>query len=75
MGWEINGRFQRDPSATTEVEINFIAEGPQTTRVELEHRYFERFGDTAEALRKGVDAPGGWTEVLRAFAQEAEHSV
>jgi uncharacterized protein YndB with AHSA1/START domain len=75
LGWEINGHFQYDPSATSEVEINFIAEGPQTTRVELEHRYFERFGDTADALRKGVDTPEGWTGVLRALAQAAEHSA
>lgn len=75
LGWQINGHFQFDPSATTEVEITFIAEGPQTTRVELEHRYFERFGDTADALRKGVDTPEGWGGVLRAFARAAEQSA
>ena len=75
LGWQINGHFQADPSATTEVELKFIPEGPETTRVELEHRHFERFGDTAEALRKGVDAPDGWGGVLRAFAQAAELPV
>jgi len=69
LGWQINGQFQYDPSATTEVQIDFIAEGPTTTRVELEHRYFERYPDTGAALRAGVESEDGWQLLLVAFAK------
>jgi hypothetical protein len=71
LGWQINGRFQYDPSALTEVEVHFIPDGPDATRVELEHRYFERYGESAQGLRDGVDAPEGWTGVLARFAAAA----
>jgi len=72
LAWQLNGHFQYDPDLITEVEVTFIAEGPKLTRVELEHRYFERAGDTAEALRQGVDSPAGWSGSLEGFRQEAE---
>ena len=50
LGWQINGNFEFDPSATTEVEVNFIPEG-EGTRVGLEHRGFED-----EALRAYTQA-------------------
>jgi hypothetical protein len=73
LGWQINGQFQYDPSATTEVQIDFIAEGPTTTRVELEHRYFERYPDTGAALRTGVESADGWPLVLAALAKAASN--
>jgi uncharacterized protein YndB with AHSA1/START domain len=66
LSWSINGRFQYDPSVNTEVEVKFIAEGANQTRVELEHRHFERAGETAEALRTGVDS--GWPGILQLYA-------
>ena len=71
LSWQLNGHFAHDPNLVTEVEVHFIADGPNLTRVEVEHRYFERAGETAEALRAGVDAPEGWTMLLERFAQEA----
>ena len=58
----------------TEVEVKFVVLGPLLTRVELEHRHLERFGDaaTAEQVRKSVDGDGGWPAILRAFASVAE---
>jgi hypothetical protein len=37
--------------------------------VEFEHRHIERHGEGWEELRKGVDAPGGWTGVLAEYEQ------
>jgi uncharacterized protein YndB with AHSA1/START domain len=68
---ELNGNFQVDPDLVTEVEITFIAEGAALTRVELEHRYLERAGDTAAALRAGIDSPDGWAGLLKRFAETA----
>jgi hypothetical protein len=72
LAWQLNGRFQYDPDLITEVEVTFTAVGAKLTRVDLEHRYFERAGDTAEALRQGVDSPAGWSGTLEGFRQEAE---
>jgi hypothetical protein len=58
---------------SSKVEVRFIAQGPQATLVELEHRKFERLGAEAGAsMRKDVD--GGWPRLLEHFKQEAEAS-
>jgi hypothetical protein len=40
--------------------VRFVAEGPDRTRVELEHRNLERHGDGWERMRDGVGAADGW---------------
>ena len=45
----------------TELEVRFIAEG-DGTRVELEHRGWERLGDEAAESQQGYDS--GWDHVL-----------
>jgi uncharacterized protein YndB with AHSA1/START domain len=66
LAWEINADWQPDVSVQTEVEVRFIAEGGGT-RVELEHRLLERYGERAEQVRAGVDSPDGWGSLLAAF--------
>ena len=71
LGWQINGRWEFESDVVSEVEVRFIATGPGETEVRLEHRGFERFGETAAALRTGVDSPGGWSMLLANFAEAA----
>ena len=49
--------WQHDTSIESEVEVRFIAEGPTRTRVELEHRKLETFGDKAENMREDAVVP------------------
>jgi uncharacterized protein YndB with AHSA1/START domain len=58
-----------DWSAPTEVEVRFIAEGPAVTRVELEHRAWERLGPVAELMRDMYR--NGWPAVISSFASIA----
>jgi uncharacterized protein YndB with AHSA1/START domain len=70
ISWDINPRWQieTDLEKTSEVEVRFIAEGSERTRVELEHRNLDRHGDGWEAVREGVDGPAGWPLYLQRFA-------
>jgi uncharacterized protein YndB with AHSA1/START domain len=71
LAWQLKGDWQYDPSFVTELEITFVAEGAKRTRVALEHRNLERYGDAAEQVRTSIDAPGGWALTLEAFGKAA----
>jgi uncharacterized protein YndB with AHSA1/START domain len=70
ISWDISPQWQieTDPAKTSEVDVRFIAETPDRTRVELEHRNLGRHGDGWEAVREGVDGEAGWPLYLRRFA-------
>ncbi len=67
LAWQINADWQFDPQLVTEVEVRFVAESENVTRVELEHRLLERMGQKAPQIRISIDAPGGWGALLEAF--------
>jgi uncharacterized protein YndB with AHSA1/START domain len=52
----------------TEIEVTFTEEGDKT-RVDLEHRGWERLGDEAADARESYDT--GWPPVLAAYAERA----
>jgi uncharacterized protein YndB with AHSA1/START domain len=70
FSWDISPRWQieTDLGKTSEVEVRFIAEAPDRTRVELEHRNLDRHGEGWEAERDGVGGDGGWPLYLDRFA-------
>jgi uncharacterized protein YndB with AHSA1/START domain len=71
MTWDINSLWKPDATVSSEVEVRFIPDGANATRVELEHRKFEQMGaEAGESMRKDVD--GGWPGLLERFRQEAE---
>lgn len=58
-----------DWSEPTEVEVRFFEER-SVTRVELEHRAWERLGITAQQMRDGYN--NGWPTVIASFASFAD---
>jgi len=66
--WE----YEPDISKASEVEVRFTLEADGMTRVDLEHRHFERSGAGWESMRSGVNAESGWGSLLQLFATEAE---
>jgi uncharacterized protein YndB with AHSA1/START domain len=71
ISWDISPRWQieTDLEKTSEVEVRFIAETAERTRVELEHRNLDRHGEGWEGIRDSVGSPDGWPDGLQRFAE------
>jgi uncharacterized protein YndB with AHSA1/START domain len=71
LAWLISPQWRPDAdvSRASEVEVRFIAEAQERTRIEIEHRALERHGEGWEALRDSVGAPDGWPLYLRRLAE------
>lgn len=69
FSWDISTRWEveSDPEKRSEVEVRFIAQSPERTLVELEHRKLDRHGENWESMRDAVGS--GWS--LEAFARAA----
>lgn len=72
IAWQLGGDWQFHPEAeyASEYEARFVAETPTRTRVEFEHRNFERHGESGRAIRDMVDT--GWRKLLDAYAGVAK---
>ncbi|HWM10762.1 MAG TPA: SRPBCC family protein [Solirubrobacteraceae bacterium] len=70
FSWDISPQWQLETDAgkTSEVEVRFVAETPERTRVELEHRNLDRHGAGWEGAREGVAGDQGWPLYLRRYA-------
>jgi len=71
FSWDISPHWQvePDPAKTSEVEVRFIAEAPERTRVEVEHRNLDRHGEGWEGVREGVASNEGWPLYLQRYAK------
>ena len=77
FSWDISPQWQLESAAAnaSEVEVRFVAEGTDRTRVELEHRHLDRHGPGWEAVSEGIDGGDGWPLYLSRYAAVlGEHS-
>jgi uncharacterized protein YndB with AHSA1/START domain len=70
FSWDISPewRIESDPDRTSEVEVRFVAESSDSTRVDLEHRHLDRHGPGWQAVLDGVDGDEGWPLYLSRYA-------
>jgi uncharacterized protein YndB with AHSA1/START domain len=73
VSWDVNSKWKPDATVSSEVEVKFLIDGPDATRVELEHRKFEVLGEEGGRKLRG-DVDGGWPKMLEHFRNEAEAS-
>jgi hypothetical protein len=73
--WQISADWQFDATLKTELEVRFIADGKNSTRVELEHRRLDLYGDRAAEMRRVFDTEGDWGRLLESFAGAARAAV
>jgi uncharacterized protein YndB with AHSA1/START domain len=71
LSWEITADWKHDPDLKTEVEVRFVAEGKNSTRVELEHRRLDLYGARRDEMRGIFDSETGWKGLLDGFAARA----
>ena len=78
LSWDPPASFRmtwhpgRDESTAQELEVRFIAV-PEGTRVELEHRGWEKLGERGTGTRGGYDQ--GWEAVLGAYGKACAEDV
>jgi uncharacterized protein YndB with AHSA1/START domain len=72
LTWDISADWQFDPGLNTEIEVRFIADGENATRVEFEHRRLDRYGARRDEMRRIFDTEGDWGRFLELFARAAE---
>ncbi len=69
FSWDIGPTWQLEPPENaSEVEVRFVAEGSDRTRVQLEHRNLDRHGPRWQALRDSVADEQGWPLYLARYA-------
>jgi uncharacterized protein YndB with AHSA1/START domain len=64
--------LRRDRADATEVEVRFLPDGHSRTRVEIEHRGWERLGADAETWRDRNY--GGWSTLLPHYIELANQT-
>jgi uncharacterized protein YndB with AHSA1/START domain len=68
LNWQLGGDFKFHSELVSEVVVQFIAEGPKTTRVRFEHRNLDRIGDG-----KTIDSMDqGWSYIMDLYKKVAE---
>jgi uncharacterized protein YndB with AHSA1/START domain len=69
VAWQLDPdwKYDPDPAHATQIEVQFVAEGPSSTRVKLVHRGFEVHGARAQEVHAAIDGPNGWSALLAAY--------
>jgi len=69
LAWQLSGEWAYDADLMTELEVVFVSVGPDETRVELEHRGLDAYGERTAEMRDTFDGPNAWRGILAEFAK------
>ena len=68
LTWQISAEWSSDPTLATEVDVRFTDLRDGRTRIHLEHRHLDRYGDRHADLLAAYSSPDGWQGLLGAYA-------
>jgi uncharacterized protein YndB with AHSA1/START domain len=73
MAWQLTPKWEFEPDIdrATQVEVTFEPEAGGGTRVTLEHRGFETYGEPGNEMREQVGGEGGWPALMKLYAETA----
>ena len=73
MTWQLtpDWSLEDDLERATKVEVVFEEAEGGGTRVSLEHRGFEAYGESGARMRGEVGGEGGWPALMQLYAEEA----
>jgi DNA-binding transcriptional ArsR family regulator len=66
--WQIGADWKFHTDLVTTVTVRFEPEGPDRTRVVLEHSGLDAYGDAAATMQTTFQDEGAWTATLAAYA-------
>src|SRR5262249_31905701 len=74
LAWQITHEWGYEPdlAKSSEVEVRFTPGTAGTTRIDLEHRFFERHGAGGASMREAVAKPNGWDGLLQLYTKKVE---
>src|SRR6266496_880464 len=69
LSWQMSAdwNYEPDPDRASEIEVTFLREGRDRTRVVYEHRHLERYATQAERMRTVLERPKAAEAVVHAF--------
>jgi activator of Hsp90 ATPase-like protein len=62
--WQVGADWKYHPDMVTTIDVRFAEESPGRTRVVLEHRDLDGFGEHAAQMKQVFEAPDAWTSTL-----------
>lgn len=71
LAWSIGSDWKYDAKLQSEVDIRFVAEAQNRTRIELEHRKLDQYGANAQMMKSIFESEGGWQGILQRYAEAA----
>jgi Activator of Hsp90 ATPase homolog 1-like protein len=73
LAWQLTPewKFEPDLDRATQVEVTFEPEAEAATRVTLEHRGFESYGESGTGMRESVGGEEGWPVLMQLYAEAA----
>jgi DNA-binding transcriptional ArsR family regulator len=73
LSWHMDAdwTFEPDPARASVIDVRFLAEAADHTRLEYEHRQLEVYGEHAERMRSVLDGPNAAVGVVNAYAAAA----
>ena len=69
--WQVGADWKYHPDLVTTVDVRFTEDAPGRTRVALQHRDLDSFGEHAEQMKNVFEAPDAWTGTLAGYTAAA----